>query len=190
MIGRSEEDHIPQALRGPRKFWNGWRVVGWGLAALLLALPAVAMQFTEEVLWGETDFIVMGILLGGTGLAVEWLIRRSPSLCYRLGSLVSLLTVFLTIWANLAVGMIGSEDNPFNLLFLGVLLIAASGAALARFSPRGMALSSGLAAAAQAAVAAAGAAIDPRGAIFSGLFARLWLLSAILFWSGERRGRS
>lgn len=54
----------------------------------------------------------------------------------------------------------------------------------------GMAVSSGLAAAAQAAVTAAGAAIDPRGANFSGLFAELWLLSAFFLWNGEHRGQS
>ena len=40
---------------------------------------------------------------------------------------------------NLAVGIIGSEDNPANLLYLGVLAVGILGAGFVRFRPRGMA---------------------------------------------------
>lgn len=42
-------------------------------------------------------------------------------------------------WVNLAVGIIGSEDNPLNVVFVGVLAIGIVGAFIARFQPRGMA---------------------------------------------------
>ena len=52
---------------------------------------------------------------------------------------MALATALLLIWINLAVGLIGSENNPANLLYVGVLAIGFIGALLARFQPLGMA---------------------------------------------------
>ncbi len=54
---------------------------------------------------------------------------------------------------NLAVGLIGSEDNPANLMYVGVLAVGIIGAILARFSPLGMARALFATALAQALVA-------------------------------------
>ena len=163
-----------------------WRIAGWGAAVLILLAPFVAMQLTSEVNWDETDFIVMGVMLGSVGLAIEFLVRQSGSLAYRIGAVLAAFTAFLTIWANLAVGMIGSEDNSYNLLFGGVLLIALIGAVLARFRPKGMALAMLVAGIAQAAAGAFGLTEDMRGGIFSVAFAIPWLLAATLFRSARR----
>ena len=42
--------------------WNRspWRALIWGGAAVALSIPAIAMQFTDEVQWGPFDFLVMG----------------------------------------------------------------------------------------------------------------------------------
>ena len=167
-------------LGGGRRV-SRWRLAGWGAAVLILLAPFLAMQLTSEVNWDETDFIVMGLMLGSVGLAIEFLVRQSGSLAYRIGAVLAALTAFLTIWANLAVGMIGSEDNPYNQLFGGVLLIALIGAGLARFRPRGMALAMLAAGITQAAAGAFGLPEDMRGGIFSVAFAVPWLLAAALF---------
>ena len=169
-----------------RGVWNGLRILGWGAAALLLTLPFVAMQFTREVNWSPADFIVMGVMLGSAGLALEFLFRRSGSHAYRLGAALAVLTVFLTVWANLAVGMIGAEDNPYNLLFGGVLLVGLAGMILARFAPAGMARAMVVTGLAQAAVGAIGLSADPRGGVLSMAFAAPWLISAALFRSAGR----
>ena len=39
--------------------------------ALVLLLPLVAMQFTDEVVWTLWDFIVVGVLLTAIGVAIE-----------------------------------------------------------------------------------------------------------------------
>lgn len=163
---------------------NHWRIAGWGFAAALLATPFVAMQFTREVQWTASDFVVMGVLIG---LAMEAAVRLSAgSWPYRLGGIAAALTAFLTIWVNLAVGMIG-DDNPYNLLFAVPILVAFGGGVLARFRAEGMTYAMTTAALLQALVALGGMAQDSRGAIFSLLFAVPWLLAAALFRMADRR---
>ena len=162
-----------------------WRLVGWSIPAILLLLPLVAMQFTSEVNWTHSDFIFAGILFASVGAAFELIVRSSSSLAFRGGAAVAVIAAFLTIWINAAVGMIG-DDNDYNLLFLGVLLIALTGAIVARLDARGMARAMVITAIAQAAVAAGGLSLDPRGGILSVLFAGPWLVSAALFWSAAR----
>ena len=161
--------------------WKILRIAGWGFVVLLLLLPAVAMRFTSEVDWDETDFIVMGFIFGSLGLALEFMVTRSESIAYRIASGIAILAAFLLVWANLAVGMIGSEANSYNLLFGGVLVIALAGSIVARFRPMGMALATTAAGVAQIAIATGGIASDPRGAFFSAVLGGLWLLAALLF---------
>jgi hypothetical protein len=139
------------------------------------------MRFTDEVNWTASDFVFAAVLFGSVGFVLELIVRKSPSLSYRLGAALAVMGAFLTIWANGAVGMIGDEDNAYNLVFLGVLLLALAGAVAARFRPTGMAAAMAVTAAAQVAASAAGFATDPRGAVFSMGFGAIWLLSAALF---------
>lgn len=75
---------------------------------LLLFIPLVAMQFTHEVNWTFADFAVMGVLLTGTGLMCELVLRKVPKLKHRILLCVSLLITLLLVWAELAVGIFGS----------------------------------------------------------------------------------
>jgi hypothetical protein len=158
-----------------------WRMVGWSIPALLLLLPLVAMRFTQEVNWTASDFGFAALLFGSVGLAFELIVRKSRSLAYRSGAVLAVFAAFLTIWVNGAVGMIGSEGNPFNLLFGGVLAIALIGALVARFQPAGMTRALLAAAIAQAVIAAFGLTTDLLGGVFSMAFAVPWLLAAALF---------
>lgn len=119
-------------------FWTRWRVARWSAAAVLLAAPLVAMQFTEEVNWGLGDFVLAAALVAGAGLLYEVAAGRSGHRAYRAGVALALATAFVLAWANLAVGIIGSEDHPANVMFHGVLAVAAVGTLLARLRPRGM----------------------------------------------------
>lgn len=71
---------------------------------LALLIPAVAMQFTAEVNWDSTDFVVMGALLFGTG-SLFVLVARKVRRKYWLVTGVVLAAGFLWIWAELAVGV-------------------------------------------------------------------------------------
>ena len=76
--------------------------------ALLLLIPLIAMQFTDEVNWSFFDFVVAGILLLGTGLAGELVIRKVKNKNYRLGLLAVIAVMLFLVWAELAVGIIGT----------------------------------------------------------------------------------
>ena len=107
--------------------------------ALILLVPFIAMQFSDEVAWSPFDFAFAGALLFGTGLAFELISRKSSTIAYRAAVGVALVAAMLLVWINLAVGIIGSEDNPANLMYLGVLAILILGALIVRFQPQGMA---------------------------------------------------
>jgi hypothetical protein len=77
-------------------------------AAALLLIPLIAMQFTCEADWSLTDFIIMGILLLGTGLTCEMVMRMTKSIFTRLIILSAVLLAFFLIWAELAVGIFGT----------------------------------------------------------------------------------
>jgi len=165
----------------PRPARISWRLIGWGAAAALLMVPLVAMQFTSEVNWDETDFIVMGALLAAVGGAMELGVRQSGNRTYRAGFAVAVLGAFLTVWSNLAVGIVGNEDRAFNFWFFGVLVLGMFGALVARFRALGMASTLLAMAVAQVALfvlAALSVPASPWPALF---FAPFWLLSAGLF---------
>jgi hypothetical protein len=105
----------------------------------LLAIPLLAMHFTSEVVWTLSDFIIAGGLLFGAGLAYVLVARMGSNGNYRLGAGLAVAAGLLLIWGNLAVGFIGSEDNPANLLYGAVLAVALVGAGAARLRPRGLA---------------------------------------------------
>lgn len=79
-----------------------------GAVAILLSIPLIAMQFTSEVNWSVSDFIIMGILLLGTGLLCELIIRKVRNITTRIIICGCILLFFFLIWAELAVGVFGS----------------------------------------------------------------------------------
>ena len=85
------------------------RLIGSVLTvAFLLLIPFIAMQFTNEVKWDLPDFVIAGVLLLGTGLMCELVIRKVKKLKYRVAICIGLLIVLFLIWAELAVGLFGT----------------------------------------------------------------------------------
>lgn len=164
--------------------------------AFLLSIPLVAQLFTDEMAWTLSDFIFMGAIVAGTGLTYELATRTSRNLAYRAAVGVALAGVFLLVWMNLAVGLIGSEDNPANAMYLGVIAVVVLGAILARFQPRGMARTMFAAAFALALVAVValifrlgGPASGPAEILgVNGMFIVLFVGAALLFRQAAGRG--
>ena len=75
---------------------------------VVLAIPLIAMQFTDEVSWGPGDFLIMGGMLFIAFLFIDLVNRRSVP-----GGLKFALTLILIfglglVWAELAVGLFGT----------------------------------------------------------------------------------
>jgi hypothetical protein len=158
--------------------------------AFLLLIPLVAMQFTDEVVWTLSDFVVAGSLLFGTGLTYKLITGKSDAIIYRVAVGFALFTGLFLIWVNLAVGIIGSENNPFNVLYFGVIVVGIIGAFMARFQSEGMARAMFAMVLAQALVTAialvGGFYQSPPGTVFhligiNGFFITLFVVSALLF---------
>lgn len=163
---------------------RAWRMAVWGGAAALMAAPVVATRLTDEMQWDSADFIVVGLLLALACGAWELAMRRTKSWAYAAGAIVAAGTAFLLFIVNGAVGFIGNEDNPVNLLFFGVITLALGGPVMVRFEAQGMVRVLAVTAAAQVLVGALAVILHPdwRGFLLgTAMFTPLWLLSARLF---------
>jgi hypothetical protein len=127
-------------MEGPTDGPHGrpWRIAAWATAALLLLVPLVAMQFTDDVNWTVADFVFAAVLLFGTLGIYELAVRKTGSTAYRAGVGLALVAGFLLVWTNGAVGITDSAAD--GLFFLLVPAVAIVGALVVRFRPRGMAL--------------------------------------------------
>jgi hypothetical protein len=173
-------------LRGGRF----WRLLPWLIAAFLLLLPLGAMQITDEVAWDAADFILMGAMLLAACGACECAARMATGIAYRAAAAIAIAAAYLLVWINLAVGIIGTEGNPANLMFAGVLAVGFVAAILARFRPRGMARALVAIACAQALAGAIALYIGWKSesanwplalVILTAVLVALWALSAWLF---------
>lgn len=171
-----------------RRRLNPWRVIGWGGAIALILTPLVAMQFTNEVDWDETDFIVATIIFGIVGGLIELAVRLSSNWYFRTGAMFAVLAGFMVVWANLAVGMIGNEDNPVNLWFGAVLLIAIAGSIASRFRASILPTAMFLAGTTQIAIGTFAGILgtDMRGGRFTIILAVTWFIASLLFWCARQ----
>lgn len=171
------------------------------VTAFILLIPLVAMQFSDEVDWNLFDFVVAGALLFGSGLTYELIARKAGNTAYRAAVGVAVAAALLLVWINLAVGIIGSEDNPLNAMYFVVIFIGIIGAGIARFRPRGMARALFVTAFAQLLVpvialiigkSQAHALQDPPGFVgvlaLNAFFAMLFVVSGLLFRHSAQEG--
>jgi hypothetical protein len=96
------------------------------------------MQFIDGMIWTLSDFVFAGILLFGTGLLYLLVASRAANNAYKLAVGVAVGAALLLVWGNLAVGFIGNEENPANLLYGAVLAVGFIGATMAHLRPLGM----------------------------------------------------
>lgn len=113
---------------------------------------------------------------------------------YRIAAGLALVAAFLIVWMNAAAGLIGIEDDdPANLLYVGVLAIGVIGAIAGRFQPRGLARALSATALAQALVGAIALKLPNTASpemivLVHGLFVALFTGAALLFRYAARDG--
>ena len=121
--------------------------------AFILLFPLVATQITDGMAWNLFDFVAAAILVGGVGLTYELLARKAGNIVYRAAVGLALAAAFILVWLVGAVGVIGQDGDPADLMYGGVFAVGVIGAVLARFRPDGMARALLATAVAQALVA-------------------------------------
>jgi hypothetical protein len=95
---------------------NPYRAVA-GVAlgtAFILLLFFVLTRITDEMNWSLFDFAFAGAFIFGTGLTYVLVTRKAGTMAYRFAVGMALAAVFILIWVNLGVGVIGSEDNHWR----------------------------------------------------------------------------
>lgn len=176
-------------MKTDRKFYQSIALLALATGFILL-IPLTAMQFTDEVVWTLSDFIFAGTLLFGTALTYKLTTRKSGEIAYRVAVGFALFTGLFLIWANGAVGIIGSENNEINVLYYGVIFIGIVGAFMARSRSQGMALTMFAMAIAQGLIAIIALFTDmaeaPGSSVFeilgvNGFFIMLFVVAALLF---------
>ncbi|MFC7670323.1 hypothetical protein ACFQT0_25380 [Hymenobacter humi] len=159
-----------------------------------MVIPLVANQYIDGEGWSPGDFVAAGIMLFGAGLTFVLIARMGNNTMYRLGAGLGVAAGLLLVWANGAVGLVGSEDNPVNLLYVAVLAVALIGAFVARFRPLGMSNAMFAASLTYVLVTVValfiwkptGAAAEPQVGLVNvlganGMFAAIWAVSGLLF---------
>jgi len=76
---------------------------------VLLCIPLIAMQFTNEVNWTLSDFIIASVLLLSAGIIIEAVARNIRNRKTRIGIVLGILIAFFLVWAELAVGIFGTS---------------------------------------------------------------------------------
>jgi hypothetical protein len=78
------------------------------LPLLFLLIPLIGMLFSNEVNWSFFDFIIMGILILSISFGIKQVIKATNKRMFRMLLIGLILILFLVVWADLAVGILGT----------------------------------------------------------------------------------
>ncbi len=107
-------------------------------AALLLIIPLTASFITSEMQWTLSDYVLVWVMLFTTGIIYMFVSRLSSDNTYRAAVALAVVTGLLMVWSNLAVGIIGNEDNMINVVYFIILMLGFIGAFFVRFQSGGL----------------------------------------------------
>ncbi len=82
-----------------------WKIF-WPLTLLLF--PLLGMLVSTEIKWGVFDFIIMGIFLTAFSLGINQAFKKSKNIKFRIFIVGIIILLFLLVWAELAIGIIGT----------------------------------------------------------------------------------
>ena len=108
------------------------------VAALLLLIPLAASFVTTEMEWTLSDYILVWVMLMVAGTTYTLVSRLSSDYTYRGAVALSAVTGLFLVWSNLAVGIIGNEDNAINSVYFIIIMVGFIGAFWVRFQSKGL----------------------------------------------------
>jgi len=170
---------------------NKIRFIIWITVTLSIFLVFLSILIPNEVQWKElVAYIIILSAIGGIYEVWQWLKKKSSY--YRYAFIIGFLGAFFIGWANGAVGIIGNEDNPANLMYVAIFIVGLIGSLISRFKPHGMSITLFAVALVQLAIPFIALFIWPAKASWGGagvigvfiinaIFALLFIASGILF---------
>ena len=85
-------------------------IVIYSVAAAILVIPFVGMQFSNEINWSGSDFLIAGILLFVTAFGTNSILNNVKLDSKRFLYISILLIILVLVWAELSVGIF---ESPF-----------------------------------------------------------------------------
>jgi Kef-type K+ transport system membrane component KefB len=77
----------------------------------ILIIPVLGNQFINGWDWSVGDFIVMGLLIFGTGLMVELANRKIKNKDHRIIAIALIILALVWLWVELAVGLFTNRGS-------------------------------------------------------------------------------
>lgn len=71
----------------------------------LLCIPLIAMQFSDDINWDMTDFLIAALLLLVTGLIIELVVRKVSNTNYKLLVIAGIIILMILTFIEIGVGV-------------------------------------------------------------------------------------
>jgi len=107
-------------------------------ASAIILITLTACFVSTEMDWSLFDFVLIWSLLFCAGALYKWITLFAVDSGYRAAVGLAILTGVFMIWSNLGVGIVGSEDEPFNLVYVALLALGLIAAFWVRFEARSL----------------------------------------------------
>jgi len=75
------------------------------ITVVILFIPLIAMQFTDEITWTLIDFIIAGLLLFSAGFSYEFATKKVKKPKHKIAIGIAIALILIFIWAELSVGI-------------------------------------------------------------------------------------
>lgn len=108
------------------------------VATSLLIIPIIASFVVNGWAWTLFDYVFAWVLFAGIGMIYTFVASKGNNTTYKIATALGAIGVLALIWINGAVGIIGSENNPANMMYEAVLIVGLWGMIISGLKPKGM----------------------------------------------------
>ena len=162
------------------------------VTAGVLLIPLWGNTYIDGWNWHWYTFVLAAAFVFSAALTYQLVVKGMSNKAYRFAVGLAVVAAFALTWGN---RVLAADENPANLMYVGVVVIGVIGAAISRLRARGMARTLFVTAVAQMLMPiialvfwktnlALGKAVPVIGV--NGLFAMLFVASALLFQQAAR----